>query len=148
MKNAQAKIDALLDVMVVRLEAGVGSLGTASWITPDEIRGELEWLIRMSNLNNQRQEKVGKTPGTQAAVALEMTNEDLVSQLKKGRDPDLFPRRGPRNGKRENVSKPLPPDVVTCAVHEGVVCRGTPPVCPDCVKDTPNETFLSLKALL
>ena len=162
MKSAQAKIEMLLDLLVVRCEAGIGSLGTARWSTPDDLREELEWLIKMSNLNNRRQEKVGKEPGPQAAVITEMTDEDLVAQLKAGRDPDLFPRRGPRNGKRENVSTPLKdiPDVVTCAVHEGVVCVQVATqvgggvvelslVCPDCAAKPENvpPSFVSLKAL-
>ncbi len=147
MKNAQAKIDALLDVMVVRLEAGVGSLGTATWTTPEAIRSELEWLIRMSNLNNAKQEKVGRQPGPQAKEAADVTNADLVAQLKAGRDPDLFPRRGPRKGKRENAGKP---EIVWCAVHDAIQCVGTPPVCPECAKKPENvpPTFVTLKALL
>lgn len=159
MKNAQAKIDALIDCLVERCIAGIGSLGAASWITPAELKGELEWLIKMSNMNNVRQEKVGKEPGPQAKVASEITNAELVSQLIAGRDPDQFPRRGPRKGKRENVSTPLKdiPDVVTCAVHEGVVClpsgeKGPGAVefrCPDCAKEVETAgQFLSLKALL
>ncbi len=149
MKNAQAKIDALLEALVERASAAIGSVGVGTWAVPQDFREELEWLIRMSNLNNVRQEKVGREPGPQSKLADELTNEDLVAQLKKGRDPDQFPRRGPRNGKRENVSTPLKdiPDVVTCAVHVGVVCRGDPPVCPDCAA-IPIGHFVSIKALL
>lgn len=155
MKNAQAKIDALLEALTERASAAIGSLGAAKWGTPPDLRDELEWLIKMSNLNNARVEKTGRVPGPQSKEAVEMTDADLVAQLKGGRTEDPFPRRGPR-GKRENVSKPIPPaygDVTTCAVHLGVVCvpsKSKPGflVCPDCAQEDVPEAMVSLKALL
>ena len=156
MKNAQAKIDALLEVLIERTHDELVAIGKVT-VVP-EAREQIEWLIKMSNLNTQRQEKVGKLPGPQAkASEEEISNKDLVAQLKAGRDPDNFPRRGPRRGKRESVSTPIEqvPDVVTCAVHEGVVCVtstvdgfvGTR--CPECAKEPEAAAgFVSLKALL
>lgn len=155
MKNAQGRIDTLIDLMVDTFQDHIAERG---WVVmPPAEREHFEWLIKMSNLNNARQEKTGKQPGPQAKEVPEMTDAALVAELKSQRDPDLFPRRGPRNGKRENVSTPLKdvPDVVTCAIHDGVVCVRNPsfpedtPLCPDCLKaPEATEAFVSLKSLL
>ncbi len=158
MRNAQAKIDTLLDLLVDRLQDEI-----ATGVRDGEIHenpllagpptekqlAELERLIVLSNLNNKKKELVEKvSPQGQGST---MTNEELVASLKATRDPDLFPRRGPRKGKRENPSVPyIRP---TCAIHTSTPCVAHPDdplsiVCPECVKEVPPDGFVSLKALL
>ncbi len=152
MKNAQAKIDTLLDTLVDNLQDRIAEAGVAS----EAHFVELERLTNLSNLNNKRKEVIEK-PSPQGK-AVTMSDEDLVKDLKAARDPDQFPRRGPRKGKRENAGKPLPPEPPFCAIHTGVICvvgkiyDGPDTfhfgeVCPECAKEPPKE-FVSLKALL
>lgn len=108
MKNAQAKIDALLEALIARASAAIGTLDTKSWATPPEWREEVEWLIKMSNLNQAQLARTGRPPGPSSKVAEETTDADLLKELLKGRDPDQFPRRGPRNGRRESAGGPPP----------------------------------------
>lgn len=155
MKNAQAKIDALLDALVEMLHDEIVAFAAPiSAMTPevfDGLIGRLRKLIELSNLNNVKQAKEGREPGPQSKVP-EISNEQLMKELKETRKPsENFPRSGPRNGKRENVAPPEP--IVTCAVHEGVICTpgaGGLAVCPDCAKapEARPAEFVSLKALL
>ncbi len=154
MKTAQAKIEVLLDILIERLQDIMASHD----IWPEEkCFVELKRLIEFSNLNNQRSEKVGKVPGpgSQSKVPAS-SDEELIAELKAKRPKDLFPRRGPPNGKRPSVA-PLPekPEPRFCDIHTGVICVENPDdtsksmwICPECVKESPPETFVSLKALL
>lgn len=151
MKNAQAKIDALLDVLVEQLHDEMVAIGATAAI-PEAMFARLKELILLSNLNNAKQAKEGKEPGAQSKVP-DISNEQLMEDLKKTRAPsDNFPRRGPRNGKREPVAPPVP-EPVQCAIHDGVFCQpvsdGGPPVCPECAKKPEKalEGLVSLKEL-
>lgn len=159
MKNAQAKIDTLLDILVERLQDEIAA-GVRDGVLFDNpaVAGpptekqlaELERLITLSNLNNKRKEVVEKV--SPQGKTTTMSDEQLVAELKATRDPDLFPRRGPRKGKRENAGKPLPPEPPFCAIHTGVICVTYPndptiSYCPECNKE-PVAEMVSLKALL
>jgi hypothetical protein len=143
-KNAQAKIDALLEALVDQLQDEIA----ASASPTVEHFDRLKTLITLSNLNNARQAKVGKLAGPESqSKAPDLSDADLVEALKSARPKDLFPRRGPPNGKRESVSTPAP---VFCAVHPEEECAqdpdGRPPVCPRCLADS-EPVMLSLKDL-
>lgn len=95
MKNAIIKIDALIVMLVEELETRIAQAGTPT----EEHILELERLISLTRVGAAKPvmpPKQGKVP--------EMSDQELVDELKKTRPPDLFPRRGPPNGKRENVS--------------------------------------------
>lgn len=144
MKNAQAKIDALLDVLVEQLQDEIAASGA---LPTDEHLGRIKRLIELSNLNNVKQAKEGREPGPQSKVP-EISNEQLMKELKETRKPsENFPRRGPRNGKRENVAPPVP-EPVQCAIHDGVFCVDN--ICPECAKrpEKALEGIVSLKDLL
>lgn len=132
MKNASAKIDVLLSLLIERLQGEIADQGHGP--TSAQL-DELGRIVELKNKNNQRVAKSGKPPGPQSALP-EESSEKLVEDLKKMRPPDLFPRRGPRNGKRESVSTPEPVDLF-CAVHPevvNVVLNGQK-VCPECRQD-------------
>ncbi len=152
MKTAQAKIEVLLDVLIERLQDVMTA--EPAW-PPEQQFAELKRLIELSNLNNLKTEKVGKPAGPQSKVTA-ASDEELIAELKSKRPKDLFPRRGPPNGKRPSVA-PLPekPEPRFCDIHTGVICVENPDdtsksmwICPECVKESPPETFVSLKALL
>lgn len=102
MRNAQAKIDALLEALVARAEAAIGT--SPGWAVPEGWREEVEWLIKMSNLNMAQLARTGRPPGPASKLDAEMSDKDLLKELMQTRDPENFPRRGPRNGKREPVA--------------------------------------------
>lgn len=105
MRNAQAKLDALLEALINRAQAGIGA-DDNGWETPPRWREEVKWLIEMSNLNQQQLARTGRPPGPSAKPADETTDADLLKELMKGRDPENFPRRGPPNGKRASLAPP------------------------------------------
>ncbi len=157
MKKSQAKIEILLDLLIGDLQDRCATDDPNNEVIRDKRLIELKRLIDLSQLNERKREKNEQV--TEQSKVIEVSDEELVEELKAKRDPDLFPRRGPRRGKREAVAPPpgiagidSPDGLTTCAIHAGVVCvsiaDGVPPVCPDCSKETPLEGFTSLKSLI